>query len=201
MKFIRFVTTSLENTMFANHQYKRLEMAETDPNSVPVCSSTQAVQLKKFARQHSKMSSKVAREDSDAHNTREGSANAADGEPFLEDDDLKLEKEDTASPQLEAAVFEKHKKWYRSPAWPIMAVALLCVVMVQNAILFFAACGYEDGFNTDLGKPLRDCFLLLLTDICHSIPQALHQAPPYSICGRDPCHSRRQPHARSRTGP
>ncbi|KAK5744232.1 hypothetical protein LTR17_002262 [Elasticomyces elasticus] len=80
-----------------------------------------------------------------------------ESQPLLEDDDVKLndgiELESVGSvtnPHLEAVVVEQPRKWYNSSIWLFFTIGLFCLIIGQNAFLYFAACGYEDGFQTDI---------------------------------------------------
>ncbi|KAK3627549.1 hypothetical protein LTR56_019133 [Elasticomyces elasticus] len=80
-----------------------------------------------------------------------------ESQPLLEDDDIKLndgiELESVGSvtkPHLEAVVIQQSRKWYNSSVWLFFTIGLLCLIIGQNAFLYFAACGYEDGFQTDI---------------------------------------------------
>ncbi|KAK4950964.1 hypothetical protein LTR10_010957 [Elasticomyces elasticus] len=80
-----------------------------------------------------------------------------ESQPLLEDDEVKLndgiELESVGSvtkPHHEAVVVQQPRKWYTSSVWLFFTIGLLCLIIGQNAFLYFAACGYEDGFQTDI---------------------------------------------------
>ncbi|KAK4890133.1 hypothetical protein LTR27_011125 [Elasticomyces elasticus] len=80
-----------------------------------------------------------------------------ESQPLLEDDEFKVDDgielesvESVTNTHLEAVVVQQSRKWYTSSAWLFFTIGLLCIIIGQNAFLYFAACGYEDGFQTDI---------------------------------------------------